>query len=691
MGIRGLTSLVNTYSRVLYKDFCLQDTKIVIDGFGLVYYLLDAELQSEIRDFFQCLLKCNCTPYVVFDGCFDLDGKKHDTMVNRLRDSISSIKDAFDGEDIVFLSPLDIYIVKQVLTEMNIGFAISEFEGDKEIAMLANHWQCPVVGEDSDFMVMDIVGGYLPLSLLKWPVVQKSKGKFYIRSRIYQVNNFCNFFRVKKESLPLFATLAGNDYINPDSLDPFLSSEVYGKYDSTGSKRQKKLKDLLCWLSEHRSFTNILKDVLKCFPNEDLEPCLQASIGMYQTRDDSSNLVSYLGKQRHPRDFQAKSQLCTAVGIPVWVAAAHQEGSIDSLLINIRSMGYCFSAVQLEDLRRPSVWLPSEALFSVMSGIALADRRQGNEGASECHVYIRDGGGLKRKKVSPLDLLEGYGELPTLAAIPSLHETDKQKLLLQALAPNLTSHMELLTFPAAFQLAILVMLYWMNSEHSHYNEFHINSLLVGWVYLYTQRQNRMCKDGGPSELQGQCAASAPSRDLKSECKIMYTNFSHSLRRLRKRKPDPVISQSFSQWQQCLYYGICFNELLQSPLPDCRDASILFNGLLMHNLYMTLWYDSVPPNRYAVVMFFKDTPIASQLFVSMHKFITSNARKVGQKMSASDGQQSKQSSRKSKPGQGQQQKGIQQQGATPKSSNQATEDIDSDRDWGSNKRFALLHI
>ncbi|XP_041453902.1 protein asteroid homolog 1-like [Lytechinus variegatus] len=711
MGIRGLTTLAENHSKKLFKDITLQDTKLVIDGFGLLWYLFSQIqhadrmshggeyelLRSKIQYFFMNLLKCNCTPYVVFDGSFDLDDKKHGTMLDRFKDKIRIAREVIRGGDGLLMPALSLCVMKQVLSELNVGFAFSQFEADREIAILANYWRCPVLGKDSDFLVMDIIGGYLPLTLLKWKTVQKSRrGKCFIVGHIYQVNAFCNFFHVKKELLPLFATLAGNDYVNPVSLNPFLSNQVYGKYSGSGNKRQTQLEHLLCWLSEQRSSATALKDVWKSLTNKkELEPSFEASMEMYRTRHDSSNLVHYFEGQGLPKDFRSMSQLCSVIGTPVWVAIAHQAGLFGNLLINVLSKGYCFSSIQVENPRQPSAWLPSEILFSVLSGIVLGRRLQGNDckGVETCHVYIRNGDGFQRKKVSPLQLLEGYGKLPTLETIPSLPETDKQKLLFQVLAPNLTTHMDLVSFPVDFQLALLVMLYWMNSKHSHYNDLHINSLLVGWVYLYTQRQNRMCKDGGPSEVQGQCAYSAPSGDLKSECKIMYTNLSHHQGRLRKRKPDPVISHSFSQWQQCLVYGICFNELLQSPLPDCPDTSILFNGLLMHSLYMTLRDASgrEPLHRWAVAMFFKDTPIASQLFVSMHEFLASNATKVGQKNSAksSNGQQSKQSSRKSKSRQGQQQKGRQQQGATPKSSNQVGEDSDSDQDWGANNRFALL--
>eukprot|EP00057_Strongylocentrotus_purpuratus_P018499 XP_011672973.1 PREDICTED: protein asteroid homolog 1-like [Strongylocentrotus purpuratus] len=719
MGVRGLTTLVENHSKKLFKEITLQDTKLVIDGFGLLWYLLSQThnedrmshggeyelLRSKIQDFFQNLLKCNCTPYVVFDGSFDLDDKKHRTMLSRFKDKIRMAGEALRGGDGLLMPPLSILIMKQILTEMNVGFAFSQFEADREIAVLANHWRCPVLGKDSDFLVMDIIGGYLPLTSLKWKAVQKSRGgKCYIVGQIYQVNTFCNFFHVKKELLPLFATLGGNDYVDPDLLNSFLSSQVNGKCGGSGSRRQMELEHLLGWLSEQKSSASALKEVWKSLPNKKgLESLFEASMEMYRTRHDSSSLLPYFEGQGLPKDFQSKSQLCSVIGTPVWVAKAHQAGSFGNLLINILSKSYCFSSVQVENPRQPSAWLPSEFLFSVVSGIVLAGKLhvhvQGNNSkgtnTSTCNVYIRNGDSFKKKKVSTLHMLEGYGKLPALAAIPSLPETDRQKLLLLVLAPSLTTSMDLISFPADFQLALLVMLHWMNSEHAHYNELHVIALLVGWVYLYTQRQHKRCKDGGQSAPQDQGKGSAGSEESRTESKALHTSLSHHQGHLRKRKPDPVVSHSFSQWQQCLVYGIHFNELLQCPMPNCPDASVLFNGLVMHSLYTALREASgkEPLQRWAAGMFFKGAPVPCRLFISMHDFITSKARKDGQKKAPkgpAEQKQPNQSSRKSRSRGGRKQKRQQQQQkARPRNEDLVSEESDSDQGWSANNRFAVL--
>ena len=364
MGVRGLTTLVENHSRKILQEFSLHDTKIIIDGYGLLWYLLanirgadpmshggEYELlRSKIQFFFQNLLKCKCSPYVVFDGSFDLDDKKHNTLLERFKNRIKEAKQILRGGDGTIMPPLALHLMKQVMRELGVSFAFSQFEADKEIAILANHWQCPVLGKDSDFYVMDIAAGYIPLTLLRWKNVQRGKGvQCSISGQIFHIESFCKFFRVKKELLPLFATLAGNDYVDSASVNNFLSSHVYSKFASNYSKRQSQLEHLLSWMSEQNSVAHALEEVLEHVPDRDtIERLLSASIEMYKVGGVLSLLQPYFERCSLQ---SSQSQICAVMGAPPWVAEAHQQGTIASLCINILSKRYCFSSIQVENPR----------------------------------------------------------------------------------------------------------------------------------------------------------------------------------------------------------------------------------------------------------------------------------------------------------------------------------------------------
>ena len=56
-------------------------------------------------------------------------------------------------------------------------------EADSEIAPLAAAWNCAVLGNDSDFFIFDIEGGYIPLSFFGWKS-SPLKAKIYHRSKL---------------------------------------------------------------------------------------------------------------------------------------------------------------------------------------------------------------------------------------------------------------------------------------------------------------------------------------------------------------------------------------------------------------------------------------------------------------------------------------------------------------------------
>ena len=90
-------------------------------------------------------------------------------------------------------------------------------EADSEIASLAAAWNCAVLGNDSDFFIFDIEGGYIPLSFFGW----KSNP---LTAKIYHRSKLASRFRIRPQLLPLLASLTGNDYVSADALMDFNSA-----------------------------------------------------------------------------------------------------------------------------------------------------------------------------------------------------------------------------------------------------------------------------------------------------------------------------------------------------------------------------------------------------------------------------------------------------------------------------------
>ena len=138
------------------------------------------DFDDKCRDFFTDFRKCNVTPYVVFDGACDMDDKKLSEIVTRNKNRLRAVaRVSTEGRltpGNVFPIFLD-YVFLKVLNDMDIPFAFCDFEADNEIAGLANAWNCPVIAKDSDFFVMDVKAGYMPLDLF-----EKKDGRFLVRT-----------------------------------------------------------------------------------------------------------------------------------------------------------------------------------------------------------------------------------------------------------------------------------------------------------------------------------------------------------------------------------------------------------------------------------------------------------------------------------------------------------------------------
>ena len=140
MGIHGLTSYVNSISK-LWEKKDLQDTKLVIDGSGLCYYLYEishgfdsrcggeyGEFYRAVGSFFTALSSKRVKCFVIFDGADDPSNKKLETLQKRAKENILTANAlAKSADDHKFLLPLltkDVF--RQALRDRGIQFALCD-------------------------------------------------------------------------------------------------------------------------------------------------------------------------------------------------------------------------------------------------------------------------------------------------------------------------------------------------------------------------------------------------------------------------------------------------------------------------------------------------------------------------------------------------------------------------------------
>ncbi|CAL8248802.1 unnamed protein product [Lota lota] len=226
MGVKVLFSLLEDYSQI-YQDISFRDSKLVVDGSNLAYHLYLASnldqnhsgeylaFQALIKAFFKNLANCKILPNVVMDaGSCASDIKLHTIMDRHGGRLQRAQRAALTGRRMKILPPYALSVFEQTLSHMEVPLAKCFGEADCQLAALASEWCCPVLSTDSDFYIYDLPAGLLSLKHFQWDVVETSRAGSYIPCKRYTTSSFCTFFNIKSQLLPLFASLAGNDYVN---------------------------------------------------------------------------------------------------------------------------------------------------------------------------------------------------------------------------------------------------------------------------------------------------------------------------------------------------------------------------------------------------------------------------------------------------------------------------------------------
>ncbi|KAL6635521.1 PIN domain-like protein [Neocallimastix sp. 'constans'] len=89
----------------------------------------------------------------------------------------------------------------------------SSFEADADIANIANRYNGYVISNDSDFFIYN-VPGYICLDSIEFMKNEHDKSNYVIHYKLYKNQLLSDDLGIPKETLPIFATLCGNDYLS---------------------------------------------------------------------------------------------------------------------------------------------------------------------------------------------------------------------------------------------------------------------------------------------------------------------------------------------------------------------------------------------------------------------------------------------------------------------------------------------
>lgn len=620
MGIRGLTTFIDSHPELL-TDFELHDTRVIIDGNNLYhflyyYYRVPHEYGGDYDhffnscvSFFESLRSCGIEPYVVFDGAYAADGQKFYTSMSRARDRIRLSALVASGVSAKILPILVHDVFCGVLKHLKVPHIMCDYEADRQVAALANQWQCPVLTNDSDFFVFNVNGGVILLDYMNVHVYKRRSGSEvckYLKVQVFYCGGLMRLLKINDHALMvLFATLLGNDIVEAHHFDSFFARTKLPKASARQSmtRRQVKIASLIDWLQTMHSVRDAVSQVLShiCHDQRDrIKSLIQQSIVCY------TDLVSTLHEYFESGCKAIAMNLSTLNGVllPDWFQRRIQSCDIPVALINVVTNRRLLLLSQVEQLKETSSYCCSRFLRRVAYGILLsvdAHSRVNNEEVSRIVVseYDREQKSLQKTVVEPIWQLSDK-PVPNLCDLQETEPSDRFQFLLAALGTESDVCKEL---PCDIQFLIAIARYWILHARPKVMKLHVISLLLCFLKLgaldrlVTRGRSASHKNTSehPTAIEGtmdssvvDAGVSMNTNDLNEEesslfaSKLALEKFAAAPRHNNAHVFDAAVVHLYCQFQTCLQAGgfvaklLCLPETLVDPA-NAVSGTVLYNA------------------------------------------------------------------------------------------------------------------
>uniref|UniRef100_A0A1X7UMU5 Asteroid domain-containing protein n=1 Tax=Amphimedon queenslandica TaxID=400682 RepID=A0A1X7UMU5_AMPQE len=169
------------------------------------------ELRDHFIRFFSRLRDSGIDPIVIFDGV-DYNQEKNATKLHRKKEKVKNIfKAMLNHDERLSDSVLPILtgiVFCETLKELGVEFIFADGDADQDTAQIANHYNCPVIANDSDYFIFNLKAGYIPLDCLDWDQ-QPVEAKLYERDQFA----YKFYFDHNPDLIYLIPAIMGNDFM----------------------------------------------------------------------------------------------------------------------------------------------------------------------------------------------------------------------------------------------------------------------------------------------------------------------------------------------------------------------------------------------------------------------------------------------------------------------------------------------
>lgn len=456
MGVRGLQTFLKRNPSVS-QNVDLSNTSLVIDGNNLMCCLfcdLAGQRDSEqwrcdiyggdmvsyserTKEFFVALEKCNITPILVYDG--SVIGKQstqdqlalkertiHQRGLERFQLTKSTTEDCHDDRIVL---PQTIHTVfRNIAADMGAQRIQTPFEADTHIARVANDLNCPVLTNDSDFIIYSLPQGFIMLDsfLYKRPISDQT-GRQSIKCSIYSQSRLVRCLPgLRPETMPLLSILLGNDYVEAGTFDTIL--DIICRQHDGGSLiaetwNHKKIARLLGWL-RHKSLDEAVEWILKQ-SNSNSRDRLKGVIKMLLRNykiESTDNFETELEETYPARNADPETNIHPELMPPKYLRRLIEESDLTPISLDIVFHNTHYDYAVNDDLELVSSSYVKYRPYSLATTLLRPKsysnlttyRRQIESEKDAFYMYGRVKSEYSKVVVRPMETLEEFGSLEYL-------------------------------------------------------------------------------------------------------------------------------------------------------------------------------------------------------------------------------------------------------------------------------------
>ena len=478
--------------------------QVVLDGMDLLYFLTKeksqgdletqnnlykkvnlewkfggqyAVLRDSLEHFFDVLTQNRDGPiHVVLDGInpndeFDeiIRCKKDDILtfiITEINHRASQVENRSINSQAIIrppLPPLVIETFRKFLEDYNHSQLVKVYSADKESksmgVAIANYFECPLLGEDSDFYIFPLTHGYIPYSKLTWSEVGS-----LVTGKAYYCDSFARSLGIEPELVLAIPAIVGNDSIS-------------NLVDTTSLKRVRK--------NNPKSTNNPpksasdTKKVIKFIKGKKNLYLLRKNINDNDDKSVLSKFMENFQKANEMYDFQVFNEVEfrkvssyrpeTGDDFPSWMIEQYRDFKLSKDVFEVLLNGYIFHRVIPDNHHDQSAKIFSRPIRQEMFGIMEVQEKVSEK--------VREGTGFF---IDPVDPSSSELSIYTMDKVPV--ETKICKLCDVSMCNSAT----LSSLDPQWYVAIASVCYWANTACIPWDDVKLKALLLCFAECFMQ-------------------------------------------------------------------------------------------------------------------------------------------------------------------------------------------------------------